>query len=155
MTIDYNIEDPEGNKTGVCIDCSTPALYDYADEQYHHAVNAARGCFLIPSEDRADDTAHPLYGRYTTWKTEDLVSVNRGDYLAEIQENVLGTLWRLHWTDGVTGDWSENFYSFSAALCRLAALEFCKDGSRFFLTDENEFNSQAHTFINSVLSDPC
>lgn len=46
-----------------CNDCGRPAYYDYDDpiiEGYHHAVEPARACFLIPSEDRPADTNHPL-----------------------------------------------------------------------------------------------
>lgn len=55
--IDYH-EDTDGPM--VCHDCGRPALYDYADKAYHHAVDAERGCFLIPAEDRSDDRSHPL-----------------------------------------------------------------------------------------------
>ncbi len=44
----------------ICNDCGRPAYYDRADEQYHHAINAEQGCFLIRSEDRPDDMNHPL-----------------------------------------------------------------------------------------------
>lgn len=45
-----------------CNDCGRPAYWDEGDLEYHHAVDAARGCFLISPEDRADDEAHPLVG---------------------------------------------------------------------------------------------
>lgn len=43
-----------------CNDCDRPAYYDYGDENYHHAKDAGRGCFLIAPDDRADDIKHPL-----------------------------------------------------------------------------------------------
>lgn len=56
----------EGGSSGpyvpmLCHDCGRPAYYDRADDQYHHAMDAGAGCFLIPGEDRADDEDHPLY----------------------------------------------------------------------------------------------
>jgi hypothetical protein len=57
--IDYHdAEVPEVPMT--CSDCGRPTLYDYRDEAYHHAVDAQKGCFLIPAEDRPDDPNHPL-----------------------------------------------------------------------------------------------
>ena len=64
--IDYHeSEDREGNvldrdRPMVCHHCGRPSLYDYADSQYHHAIDAATGCFLIPAEQRPDDEQHPL-----------------------------------------------------------------------------------------------
>lgn len=43
-----------------CEDCGRPAYYDDSTENYHHAVAATVGCFLIGEEDRPDDMAHPL-----------------------------------------------------------------------------------------------
>lgn len=65
-TIDYyTTEDGYGDVVEIeipmtCHDCGRPALYDYSDESYHHAVDCSTGCFLISSEDRPDDTNHPL-----------------------------------------------------------------------------------------------
>lgn len=56
-TIDYFDEDEQPM---TCGDCARPIFYDYGDEDYHHAVKAVDGCFLIPAEDREDDTNHPL-----------------------------------------------------------------------------------------------
>lgn len=42
-----------------CRDCHRPAYYDHADDQYHHAAEPSRGCFLIPAEDRDPDPRHP------------------------------------------------------------------------------------------------
>jgi hypothetical protein len=60
--VDYYGEDPTTGQDTllVCGDCGRPTLYSYIDEAYHHAVDAGRGCFLIPAEDRPDDPNHPL-----------------------------------------------------------------------------------------------
>lgn len=50
----------DGMRPMVCGDCWRPMLYDYNGDLYHHAVDADRGCFLIPDEQRADDLEHPL-----------------------------------------------------------------------------------------------
>lgn len=47
-----------------CMDCGRPAYYDTTDEWYHHATDAATGCFLIGPEDRPDDMEHPLLARW-------------------------------------------------------------------------------------------
>lgn len=61
-TADYHEADDDGNDVPLtCADCRRPTLYDYATDDYHHAIDAGRGCFLIPAEaDRADDLRHPL-----------------------------------------------------------------------------------------------
>lgn len=43
-----------------CNDCDRPTYYDYDDEDYHHASRPFIGCFLIASDDRDEDLAHPL-----------------------------------------------------------------------------------------------
>ena len=152
-TRDYAFEDADGNPTGICGDCNTPSYYDTTDEAYHHAVNCERGCFLIPSEDREDDTFHPLHAAYTTFE-KVLVTWDDDAYGAVIQVNETGTLFRLHWTDYVCGDWTEDFYSTASALCRLASLETCKahDWSKGFAMEPDAFASAAHTFLTSTLS---
>lgn len=61
LDIDYFDHDDTGGRISkVCSDCGRPSFYDYADQHYHHATDAATGCFLIPAEDRADDPHHPL-----------------------------------------------------------------------------------------------
>ena len=52
----------------VCGDCARPAYWDETDANYHHAIDASRGCFLIPADDRPDDIDHPLVAvPGTTW----------------------------------------------------------------------------------------
>lgn len=150
-THDYYIENEHGENTMVCNDCNTPAYYDRADEQYHHAVAAnERACFLIGFEDRPDDIEHPLYAAYTTFR--ETLAYTCDEYAAKIESNTLDTLFRLNWTDGVTGEWTEHYYTLAAALIRLGALDFCKGGEIFFLTDDAQFNAQAHTFLGTVTS---
>lgn len=43
-----------------CNDCGRPTYYDTDDDQYHHAIDADRGCFLIAPDDRPLDLDHPL-----------------------------------------------------------------------------------------------
>lgn len=38
-----------------CDDCGRPTFYDRADERYHHVEDPARGCFLIPEEERSPE----------------------------------------------------------------------------------------------------
>jgi hypothetical protein len=45
-----------------CHDCARPAYYDTETDDYHHATDPGRGCFLIPAEDRPEDPTHPLHG---------------------------------------------------------------------------------------------
>lgn len=54
---DYHDEDEQPMR---CQGCDRPAFYDYDDDQYHHAVDAATPCFLVPAEQRPDDHEHPL-----------------------------------------------------------------------------------------------
>lgn len=63
---DYSTNEDENGCTipdrpMTCADCGRPTYYDYADEDYHHAIAAADGCFLIRADkDRIDDLDHPL-----------------------------------------------------------------------------------------------
>lgn len=65
----FDRENADGSVTEdvpmTCEECARPTLYDYADEAYHHAKDAATGCFLIAAEDRADDLAHPYLAEPT------------------------------------------------------------------------------------------
>lgn len=57
----YEDDDESGLEVPIrCSDCGRPAYYDYADEQYKHAVEPGRGCFLIPPTDESEDRNHPL-----------------------------------------------------------------------------------------------
>lgn len=59
-SIDYlEVDDDLVEHPATCSDCGRPSLYDETDGQYHHAVDADRGCFLIAAERRADDPRHP------------------------------------------------------------------------------------------------
>jgi hypothetical protein len=59
---DYYEDDEElGREVPIrCKDCDRPAYYDYGDDQYKHAVDPGRGCFLIPPSREEEDRAHPL-----------------------------------------------------------------------------------------------
>lgn len=158
---DYMTEiDPRTGETlpnevpATCPDCGTPTFYDSTDEAYHHAVRPEHGCFLIPSEDRPQDSNHPLFKDYTSFPRAT-VEFQNDDYMAEIFPNRTNSLFRLHWTDYVTGDWEEFFYSMSAALCRLALLESCRanDFNRSFKSSEAEFNAAAHTFLDHHMTE--
>jgi hypothetical protein len=53
--------DEDGITPLLCNDCHRPAYYDRTREEYAHALNPARGCFLIAAEeDLEDDRGHPL-----------------------------------------------------------------------------------------------
>lgn len=59
----------------VCDDCGRPTFYDYADEAYHHALDPARGCFLIPEDPAARaDAAHPMIATVLDMVTLDAVA---------------------------------------------------------------------------------
>lgn len=154
-TRDYDIESGFGGDlgaTGVCDHCGTPAYYDRTDDAFHHAVNAERGCFLIPSEQRDDDTFHPSYTAYTTYRRA-AVEFQCDDYAADITANDLNTLFRLHWTDYVCQVEEEFFYSMASALTRLAALEMCRASKweKGFAIGVEEFGARTHEFLNGTI----
>jgi hypothetical protein len=70
---DYYEHDDEVNREVPirCTDCHRPAYYDYADDQYKHAVDPARGCFLIGPTDDPEDDDHPLMQAPVAPATED------------------------------------------------------------------------------------
>lgn len=63
-----------GNDWLICGDCGRPMYYDNADDNYHHAISAGDGCFLIPAENRMDDLDHPLLA------DADLIDAAFADY---------------------------------------------------------------------------
>lgn len=74
----------------VCFDCGRPAYYDMSDDSYRHAVDPARGCFLIPADDRDDDHAHPLVAAAVA----DLGETPEGvDHAAWVEQRLADTDW--------------------------------------------------------------
>lgn len=85
----HDLDRPEPMR---CNDCTRPAYYDRADENYHHAINAGIACWLIRSESRPDDRMHPLLDRadHSTYECGYCHYSTSSRYTAQVIDGLTG-----------------------------------------------------------------
>ena len=80
------------------------------------------------------------------------VSIQRDEFGVVLTEYEDGHA-SLQWTDFVANDWAETYTTFAEGLMRLALLDHCVKGGKFFSTHEpKEFAVAANAFMETQLS---
>jgi predicted RNA-binding Zn-ribbon protein involved in translation (DUF1610 family) len=84
------------------------------------------------------------------------LTLHEGCFVEIVVDGTLGPA-RLSWTDGVTGEWVEDYPSLSSALLRIAVLARCGEtgwATGFVEGTAREFATTAEEFLRAHIDDP-